>query len=114
MAVSLKFRFGFDDSLDVVGVHMVGGLVGGLLIGFLADASAGPDGDFSAEGVFFGGGELLFNQVLSMVAVLAYSGIVTFLIAKVLDATIGLRVNEEAEMGGLDVSEHGEIGYSMD
>ncbi len=114
LAVSLKFRFGYDDSLDVVGVHMVGGLVGGLLIGFLADASAGPDGDFATEGLFFGGGELLFNQVLSMIAVLAYSGIVTFVIAKVLDATIGLRVNEEAEMGGLDVSEHGEIGYSMD
>lgn len=114
LAVSMKFRFGYDDSLDVVGVHMVGGIVGGLLIGFLADASAGPDGDFSVEGVFFGGGELLFNQILSMIAVLIYSGAVTWVIAKALDATIGLRVAEEAEMEGLDVSEHGEIGYTMD
>ena len=114
LAVSLKFRFGYDDSLDVVGVHMVGGLVGGLLIGFLADASAGPDGDFDAEGIFFGGGELLFNQILSMVAVLVFSGVVTYAIAKILDATMGLRVAEEAELEGLDVSEHGEIGYTMD
>jgi ammonium transporter, Amt family len=113
-AIHLKYRLGYDDSLDVVGVHMIGGLVGGLLIGFLADSSAVPGGDF-LDGLFFGGGiELLFNQIVSMVVVLAYSFGVTFAIAKVLAATMGLRVTEEAEREGLDLSLHGEIGYSYD
>lgn len=107
----LKMKFGFDDSLDVVGVHLVGGLVGGVLIGLFADASAGPDSDF-LEGLFFGGGgELLFNQVVSMVVVMAFSFVVTFILAKVLDVTIGLRVDAEEESEGLDVSEHGKMGY---
>ncbi|MCP3937300.1 MAG: ammonium transporter [Actinomycetia bacterium] len=107
----LKVRVGFDDSLDVVGVHLVGGIVGGVLIGFLADANAGPDSDF-LEGLLFGGGtELLFNQVVSIVVVMAYSFAVTYALSKVLDLTVGLRVDSEEESEGLDVSEHGEIGY---
>ena len=112
-AIEAKYRFGFDDSLDVVGIHLVGGVVGGVLLGFMADASAVPGGDF-VNGVFFGGGILLWNQILSIVVVMAFSFVATFVIAKVLDSAIGLRVSESTEMTGLDVSDHGEAAYVMD
>ena len=112
-AIEAKYRFGFDDSLDVVGIHLVGGVVGGVLLGFMADTSAVPGGDF-VNGVFFGGGILLWNQILSIVVVMAFSFVATFVIAKVLDSTIGLRVSESTEMTGLDVSDHGEAAYVMD
>ena len=112
-AIEAKYRFGFDDSLDVVGIHLVGGVVGGVLLGFMADASAVPGGDF-VNGVFFGGGILLWNQILSIVVVMAFSFVATFVIAKVLDSTIGLRVSESTEMTGLEVSDQGEAAYVMD
>ena len=96
-----------------MGIHLVGGVVGGVLLGFMADASAVPGGDF-VNGVFFGGGILLWNQILSIVVVMAFSFVATFVIAKVLDSTIGLRVSESTEMTGLDVSDHGEAAYVMD
>nr|MBP6729382.1 ammonium transporter [Microthrixaceae bacterium] len=110
-AVSIKFKLGFDDALDVVGVHFVGGLVGSLLIGFFAD----PKGfglDFKA-GLFFGGGVgLLGEQLLANGVTIVFSFIVTFAIAKALDATIGLRVSPEVESEGLDVVEHAETAYN--
>mgnify|MGYP006133486659 FL=1 len=112
-AIQAKFRFGFDDSLDVVGIHLVGGIVGGILLGFFADSSAVPGGDF-VDGVFFGGGILLWNQVLSIGVVLAYSFVVTFVIAKFLDSVMGLRVSEETELMGLDQSDHGEAAYVIE
>ncbi len=112
LAIQLKFRYRYDDSLDVVGIHLVGGVVGGVLLGLFADTDAIPDGDF-IEGVFFGGGELLFNQLLSIVVVLAYSFAVTYGIARVLDSTIGLRVSEDDERLGLDQSQHAESAYSF-
>jgi Amt family ammonium transporter len=112
-AIQAKFRFGFDDSLDVVGIHLVGGIVGGILLGFFADSSAVPDGNF-IDGVFFGGGILLWNQVLSIGVVLAYSFVVTFVIAKFLDSVMGLRVSEETELMGLDQSDHGEAAYVIE
>lgn len=116
LAIQLKYRFRYDDSLDVVGVHMVGGIVGGVLIGFLADTAILGRGDAEAyeNGLFFGGGlDLLIEQVLSIVVVLAFSFVVTFVIAKVLDALVGLRVAEVAEANGLDRSEHAETGYGF-
>jgi ammonium transporter, Amt family len=115
LAVQLKRRFRYDDSLDVVGVHMVGGIIGGVAIGFFADSAiiGSTPGDF-ADGLFFGGGaELLVEQVFSIVVVLAFSFVVTFVLAKVLDAVIGLRVPDEVEVGGLDQAEHAEAGYNM-
>ncbi len=110
-AIQLKYRLGYDDSLDVVGVHMVGGIVGGVLIGFFADSGiigGGPED----EGLFFGGGaELLLEQVISIVAVMAFSFIVTYALAKVLDAAIGLRVDDTAETTGIDRAEHAESAY---
>ncbi len=107
-AIQLKEKFGYDDSLDVVGIHMVGGIVGGLLIGVLAsnEAFGGPEA-FALEA----GGELLWNQFISIAVVLVYSFVVTFIIAKVLDATIGLRVDAESEQLGLDTTEHAETAY---
>ena len=112
-AIEAKFRFGFDDSLDVVGIHLVGGIVGGVLLGFMADSSAVPGGDF-IDGVFFGGGILLWNQVLSIAVVAGFSFIATYIIAKIMDRTIGLRVTEDTEMAGLDASDHGEAAYVME
>ncbi|WP_240394200.1 ammonium transporter [Desertimonas flava] len=109
-AVGLKTKLGYDDALDVVGVHFVGGLVGSLLIGFFAD----PDffgGEFM-EGLFFGGGlELLGEQALANLAAIVYSFIVTTIIMLALKATIGVRVPEAAEESGLDLAEHAETAY---
>ena len=112
-AIEAKFRFGFDDSLDVVGIHFVGGALGSVLLGFMADSSAVPGGDF-IDGVFFGGGILLWNQVLSIAVVAGFSFVATYIIAKIMDRTIGLRVTEDTEMAGLDASDHGEAAYAID
>ena len=112
-AIEAKFRFGFDDSLDVVGIHFVGGALGSVLLGFMADSSAVPGGDF-IDGVFFGGGILLWNQVLSIAVVAGFSFIATYIIAKIMDRTIGLRVTEDTEMAGLDASDHGEAAYAIE
>jgi Amt family ammonium transporter len=111
LAVELKFRLGFDDSLDVVAVHLVGGIIGTLLIGFFATEEA-PNG---VAGLFYGGGlELLGVQSLATVAVLAYSFVVTFVIAFAINRTIGLRVQEEDELRGIDISAHSEFAYVTD
>ena len=112
--IGLKNKLGYDDSLDVVGVHGGGGVIGGLLLGLFADNSAvnSEPGGFQ-DGVFFGGGELFIDQLVAMGSVIAFSFIVTFGIAKVLDATIGLRVSEEDEEGGLDQSQHAETAYNL-
>ncbi len=111
LAIGLKFKLGYDDALDVVGVHLVGGLVGSLLIGLFADPS-GLGVDFG-EGLLYGGGlDLLFEQILANGVTLAYSFGVTFALAKVLDLTIGLRVDDDSELEGLDTSEHLESAYS--
>lgn len=109
-ALRVKFRFRFDDSLDVVAVHLVGGLLGALLLGLFADLSVNPLG---ADGLFFGGGlELLGKQAVACVATFAFSGIVSLAIAKGIDATMGLRVSREDELIGLDQSQHAEAAYS--
>jgi len=108
-AVGLKFRLGYDDSLDVVGVHMVGGIVGALLTGVFADAainSAGVDGLFAG-----GGAALLGKQFIAVGVTLVYSFAMTFGLAKAIDAVIGLRVTEEEEITGLDLTQHSEAGY---
>ena len=111
LAIELKFRLGFDDSLDVVGVHAVGGLLGTLLIGLFATGAA-PNG---VSGLFYGGGfSLLGIQALACLAVLAYSFVVTWLIAKVLQLTIGLRIPEESELKGIDLIAHSESAYLND
>ena len=114
LAVSLKFKVGYDDSLDVVGVHLVGGLVGSLLLGFFADATINPAG---TDGVFQGGGFGLFGeQVLAVVATMVWSFVVTFGIVFVLSKVLpgGIRVSEEDEETGLDLTQHSETGYALE
>ena len=111
-AISLKNRFGYDDSLDVVGIHGLGGLTGGLLLGLFADSSAISGGDFD-DGLFFGGGiELLLDQMVAMLSVIGLSFIATLVIVKIIDATIGLRVESEIEQTGLDRALHAESAYN--
>jgi len=105
-AIQLKNKYGYDDSLDVVGVHMVGGIVGGLLLGFFADARIGGH-----DGVFFGEPKLLLSQAIAIGSVMVFSFVVTYAIAKVLDATMGIRVSEEDEQVGLDQTQHAETAY---
>src|SRR5690606_19054221 len=110
-AVKVKFSAGYDDALDVVGVHFVGGLVGSLAIGFFANPDFFPDDDFM-EGIFYGGSaKLLGEQLLANVAAIVWSFVITYVIMVALKKTIGVRVDEEAEIVGLDASEHGEAAY---
>ncbi|MQC17061.1 MAG: ammonium transporter [Chloroflexi bacterium] len=103
-ALRLKFRLGLDDSLDVVAVHLVGGIIGSILVGILA---------VEAYGGVAGSMDLLLRQALSVVIALAYSFGVTWVIAKAIDMTIGLRVTEEVERNGLDLGLHEEQSYVM-
>jgi Amt family ammonium transporter len=114
MAVGLKYRFGFDDSLDVVGVHLVGGVTGTVLIGFFGfdHGYATPGG--LQRGLFYGGGvDLLEKQVVAAVSVMLYSFILTFIIGTVLKRFGAFRVSEEAEVSGIDEAEHAESAYSF-
>jgi Amt family ammonium transporter len=110
LAVGLKFKLGYDDSLDVVGVHLVGGLVGTIIIGFLAtsDAPAGIDG------LFYGGGlDQLWRQVVGAGAVLLYSFFLTYVIGFAIQKTMGFRISEEDEVTGIDTVEHAESAYDF-
>jgi ammonium transporter, Amt family len=116
LAVGLKYRFGFDDSLDVVGVHLVGGLVGTLLVGLLAApqtvAIAGVSG--VSPGLFYGGGfDQLGRQAIGAFSVLTYSAIGTAILALILKYTIGLRLSAEDEAFGIDEAQHAESGYDF-
>ncbi|MEV8378250.1 ammonium transporter [Kribbella sp. NPDC056861] len=109
-AVSLKYKLGFDDSLDVVGVHLVGGLVGSLGIGFLGSAAA-PS---AVDGLFYGGGvDQLGRQALANLIVGVYSFVVAFILAKLIDLTIGFRLKEDDEVAGIDQAEHAETAYDF-
>lgn len=106
-ATSLKKKFGYDDALDVVGVHGVGGLVGAFLVGIFASSDFGG----SVQGLAIG--KQLGAQTCAIVYALLHCSIVSFVLLKVIDAAIGLRVDEEVEFSGLDLAEHGEVGYDM-
>ena len=103
-AVNLKERFGYDDSLDVIGVHGVGGIAGALLTGIFATTLVNPGGAN-------GGVTLLKIQVISVIATIVYAFIVSFIILKIVDKFVGLRVEHKEELQGLDLSQHGESGY---
>ena len=108
--VNLKNRFGLDDSLDAVGVHGVGGTFGALATGLFASKAINPAG---ADGLFFGNPSLLGIQANSVLAAVVFAFGMTWTILKVLDKTMGLRVNPEQELEGLDLSQHGESGYTF-
>jgi ammonium transporter, Amt family len=110
LAVLLKVRLGYDDSLDVVGVHGVGGLWGALATGLFASKAVNPDG---ADGLFFGNPAQFGIQVVAVAVTIAYCFILTWVLLKAVDTTMGLRVAKEDEIAGLDISEHQESGYSL-
>jgi Amt family ammonium transporter len=104
LAVDLKFRFGFDDSLDVVGIHLVGGVIGTLFIGLV-----GAD-----VGLFFGFGfDQLIAQAVGAAAVFGYSFVMALGIGYAIERTMGFRVKADAELAGIDTSVHGEEAYSF-
>ncbi len=117
-AVGLKFKFGLDDSLDVVGVHLVGGIVGCLLIGFVGTNTSpqGIDGLFGdMNGLFYGGNAtLLWHQFLGVMFTVVWTGVFTTLIALAIKYTIGWRISEDDEVDGIDFAEHGESAYDLD
>lgn len=104
LSVGLKFKFGYDDSLDVVAVHLVGGIVGTIMIGIVGLEVGILDG---------GGTEQLVKQIIGAGAVLAYSFIATLIIGKLIDLTIGFRISADDEQAGIDVSYHAERGYEV-
>ena len=111
LAVALKFRFGFDDSLDVVGVHLVGGIIGTLLIGFFGTTSVNS---LSANGLFYGGGfTQLGKQAIAALAVMTYSFVIAYVLAMIIKKTIGLTISAEAEAEGIDENEHAESAYDF-
>jgi Amt family ammonium transporter len=111
LAIQLKFKFGYDDALDVIGVHLVGGIVGSLMVGLFADVGVN---ELGADGLFFGGGlKLLGYQAVAVGATIVWSGVVSFIIAKVIAVTIGLRASDEEEATGLDLTQHAETAYSL-
>jgi Amt family ammonium transporter len=104
-----KNKFGYDDSLDVVGIHGVGGTWGVLAVGLFATKAVNDAGN---NGFFFGNPGLLGVQALAGAVAWVYSFLVTFILLKILDWTMGLRVSEEDEDSGLDLSQHNEMGYN--
>lgn len=109
-AVSLKFKFGYDDSLDVVGVHLAGGIVGSVLLGVFAQSSIN---EFVPDGLLFGGGAFFIKQVVAVLVVMAFSFTASYILARIVKAIIGLRVDENQETEGLDISLHEERGYVL-
>ena len=109
-AVGLKYKLGYDDSLDVVGVHFVGGMAGTLLIGLFAD----PNSPAGVAGLFYGGGlDQLWRQAVGAFAVMIYAFVVSYLIALLIKKTIGWRISPADELSGIDLAEHSEAGYDL-
>ena len=110
LAVGLKYKLGYDDSLDVVGVHLVGGIVGTLMIGLVA----APETCNGVAGLFYGGGfDQLWRQAVGAGAVFAYCAVATTILALIVKFTVGLRLDEEDESTGPDEAEHAESGLRL-
>jgi ammonium transporter, Amt family len=114
LAIQLKFKFRYDDSLDVVAVHLVGGILGSLMVGLFADDAINPAGK---DGLFLGGGGgLLAEQFIAVAATFIFSFVVSYLIGMALKAVLpkGIRVSEQEEHTGLDLTQHSETGYALE
>ncbi len=112
-AVSLKYRFGYDDSLDVIGVHLIGGIVGSILLGVFAQHSLNPAGLGDARGLIYGDVGFFLKQVAAVLAVVAFGFVASFALAKLVDRVVGLRATEEQEFTGLDIALHEEQAYVL-
>jgi len=109
LGIMAKNKLGYDDSLDVVGIHGVGGIIGLLAVGVLASTAVNPDG---ANGLLFGNPSQLGIQCISVLATIVYTFVVTFVLLKIVDKLMGLRVPEHEEISGLDLSQHDETAYT--
>jgi ammonium transporter, Amt family len=109
-ACNLKSKLGYDDSLDVVGVHGVGGTWGALATGLFASKAINEAG---ADGLFFGNAGQLWTQIVAVLATYVMAAVLTWVILKIVDAVVGLRVTDEDEVAGLDLSQHSETAYAM-
>jgi Amt family ammonium transporter len=111
LAIKLKYRLGYDDSLDVLALHGVGGLTGTVMIGLLASKAVNSAG---ADGLFYGGGlDQLWRQAVAALVAMGYAFGVTFLLARLVSATIGFRIAPEIEVAGIDEAEHAESAYDL-
>jgi Amt family ammonium transporter len=110
LGLKLKTRYGYDDALDVVDVHGIGGLWGALATGLFASTAINPGG---ADGLFYGNPEQLWIQLVGAVVVIAFSLIMSTILFKLTDKLVGLRVSEEEEIQGLDITQHSEVGYTL-
>jgi Amt family ammonium transporter len=106
--VLLKSKFGFDDALDVFAVHGMGGIWGALATGLFATKTVNAAGN---DGLFYGNPNQLLVQLAGVAATVAWSGVITFIILKVVDLLVGLRVDSKEELAGLDTTLHGEAAY---
>jgi ammonium transporter, Amt family len=109
-AIQLKNKLGYDDSLDVFGVHGVGGTWGALATGLFASLAVNPAG---ANGLFYGNPKQLGIQLIAVLATAAFSMVGTFILLKLVDLVMGIRVADHEEAVGLDLTQHGEAGYHM-
>ena len=109
-ACNLKSKLGYDDSLDVVGVHGVGGTWGAIATGLFASRAVNEAG---GDGLFFGNPGQVWTQIVAVAATFVLAGLLTWVILKVVDAVVGLRVTDEDEVAGLDLSQHSETAYAM-
>lgn len=109
LAVNIKSKWKFDDSLDVVGIHGVGGVTGTLLLGVFASKAVNPAG---VDGLLAGNGSQFVSQLLGVGVVCVYAFIVSWLLLKAVHGCMGLRITEEAEHQGLDYTEHSETAYN--
>ncbi len=110
ISLNMKGKLGYDDSLDAFGVHGIGGIVGTFATGLFAQSVINPAG---SNGLFFGGSRMFTSQIIAILVTAAYSFIVSIALLKVIDKFIGLRVDEESEINGLDISQHGESAYTL-
>ena len=110
LSLNMKGKLGYDDSLDAFGVHGIGGMVGTLATGLFAQTLINPSG---SNGLFFGGHQMFFSQMIAVAVTGVYSFVVSVIILKIIDKTVGLRVDAESEVSGLDISQHGESGYTF-
>ena len=108
--ILLKNKFRYDDSLDVVGIHGVGGIIGLLAAGVLASTAVNPDG---ANGLIFGNPGQLGIQLIAVLVTVVFTFVLSYVLLKIVDILFGLRVPENDEIGGLDLSQHDETAYNL-
>jgi Amt family ammonium transporter len=110
LSLNMKGKLGYDDSLDAFGVHGIGGILGTFATGLFAQTLINPSG---SNGLFFGGYQMFTSQLIAIAVTGLYSFVVSVIILKIIDKIIGLRVDAESEVSGLDISQHGESGYTF-